>query len=646
MIEKVKFNSFNLPEVFTLLKRLLIIMLLYSVSRLLFYYYNISHFPDITFSRLLRILQGGIKFDIAAVFYVNSLYLLLYLLPFNFRYNKRFKIVLKYIFFITNGIALAVNTMDFFYFDFILKRSTADVFMFAGESNILHLFILFFTDYWIGIIIWVALMFILIFLYRKTNIKKIENINKIAYYFSGLLWFVIIFYFAIIGIRGGFTRTTRPINLNNAGKYTEKPIETAIVLNTPFSIIRTINKKPLQLKTYFKEDKLEKLYNPVHLGDTTNNFTNKNVVVFIIESMGKEYVGSLNKNINNGNYKGYMPFLDSLIQHSKTFIRAYANGRKSIDALPSVVASIPSMVHPYVSSKYSTNNINSIASLLKKKGYETAFFHGAPNGSMGFESFMKIAGYDKYFGMTEYNNDDDFDGSWAIWDEEFFQFYAKEINKMKQPFHTSLFSASSHHPFHIPKKYKGEFKKGPLPIHIPIQYTDMALKKFFAVASQMDWYKNTIFVITADHCSQSYLPKYKTEVGSFEVPIILFEPSNPKLQGIDSTVVQQMDIMPTVLSMLKYNNDYISFGENMLDTTTNHYAINYINNTYQIIKGDYALQYRNEKVVGFYNYEEDQLLQNNLLSKHLNNQKSIERYLKAFIQQYNARMIKNELTIK
>ena len=641
-----KINSFNLNEVFTLLLRLSIVMLLFSISRVLFYYYNINHFQGITFSRLLRIMQGGIRFDIAALFYVNSLYLLLYLLPFNFRYNKTYKTILKFIFFITNGIALAVNTMDFFYFDFILKRSSADVFMFAHEGNILHLFLLFFTDYWIGIIIWILLMFILIFLYRKTDIQKNVNVNKLAYYISGLIWLVLILYFAIIGIRGGFTRATRPINLNNAGKYTEKPIETAIVLNTPFSIIRTINKKPLQLKNYFTEEKLEKLYNPIHHGDTTNSFTNKNIVVFIIESMGKEYVGSLNKNIDNGNYEGYMPFLDSLIQHSKTFIRAYANGRKSIDALPSVVASIPSMVHPYVSSKYSTNNINSLASLLKKKGYETAFFHGAPNGSMGFESFMKIAGYDKYFGMTEYNNDDDFDGSWAIWDEEFFQFYANEINKMKQPFHTSLFSASSHHPFHIPEKYNGKFKKGPLPIHIPIQYTDMALKKFFETASKMDWYKNTIFVITADHCSQSFLPKYKTEVGSFEVPIILFEPSNPNLQGIDSTIVQQMDIMPTVLSMLKYNKNYISFGKNMLDTTTGHFAINYINNTYQVIEGDYVLQYRNEKVIGFYNYEKDQLMKNNLISKHSDNQNNMGNIIKAFIQQYNYRMINNELTIK
>ncbi|NPA45004.1 MAG: sulfatase-like hydrolase/transferase [Chlorobi bacterium] len=641
-----KLNSLNLQEVFILLKRLLIVILLYSISRVLFYFYNINHFPDITFSRFLRIMQGGIRFDIAALFYINSLYILLYLLPFNFKYKKTYKKILKYIFLITNGIALAINTMDFFYFDFILKRSTADVFMFAKEGNIFHLFILFFTDYWIGLVIWISLMLILIFLYRKTDINKNENINKLAYYISGLFWLIFILYFSVIGIRGGFTRTTRPINLNNAGKYTEKPIETAIVLNTPFSIIRTINKKPLELKNYFTEDELEAIYSPIHQADTINNFDNKNVVIFIIESMGKEYIGSLNKNIDNGNYKGFMPFVDSLIQQSKTFARAFANGRKSIDALPSVTASIPALVNPYVSSKYSTNTINSIASLLKEKGYQTAFFHGAPNGSMGFESFVKIAGYDKYFGMTEYNNDDDFDGSWAIWDEEFFQFYANEINKMKEPFHTTLFSASSHHPFKVPEKYNGKFKKGTLPIHIPIQYTDMALKKFFETASKMDWYKNTIFVITADHCSQSAIDKYKTEIGSFSIPIIIFEPSKPNFKGLDSTITQQIDIMPTILNMLNYDKDFISFGNNMLDTSANHFVVNYINNTYQIAQDNFVLQYRNDKVIAIYNFEKDPLLKHNLIHQQIDNVKDMKQLLQAFIQQYNYRMINNELTIK
>ncbi|MBN1250806.1 MAG: sulfatase-like hydrolase/transferase, partial [Bacteroidales bacterium] len=436
------FTSYNFIEEYVLIKRILILMLLFTISRIGFYLFNTEYYTDISFIRLLRIFGGGLKFDISAIMFVNSIYLLLFLLPFPFRYSKVYTIILKWFFFITNGIALAANTMDFFYFDFILKRSTSDVFMFAQEGNIKTLLGLFLIDYWYGVLFWIAQMILLIFLYNKTKIIKPEKIKRLPYYLTSIAWLLISVYFSIIAMRGGFTGTTRPITLGNAGKYTEKPLEMAIVLNTPFTLIKTIDKKPLELKKYFTDNELDSIYTPLHKSNPKGEFKKYNVVVFIIESMAKEYTGALNKNLDNGTYLGYTPFLDSLMQKSRTYARAFANGRKSIDALPSVTSSIPSMVNPYVTSKYATNKINSLASLLKEKGYSTAFFHGAPNGSMGFESFMKVAGYDKYFGMTEYGNDSDFDGAWGIWDEEFFQYFANEMNKMPQPFHTALFSLS------------------------------------------------------------------------------------------------------------------------------------------------------------------------------------------------------------
>lgn len=640
-----KWASYNLTEESILLKRILLLMILFSISRLGFYLFNTEHYPDLSFMRLLRIFGGGLKFDISAIMFINALYLLIYLIPSPFRYKKGYKNFLKYLFFISNGIALLTNIVDFFYFDFILKRSTTDVFMFAGESNILTLIGLFIVDYWYGPVFWLAQIALMVFFYNKTDIQKPEPIKNKPFYISGTVWLLVSVYFSIIAMRGGFTGTTRPITLGNAGKYTEKPLEMAIVLNTPFTIIRTLDKTPLKQKKYFTKAELEKIYTPVHKSAPKDKFKKHNVVVFIIESLAREYTGALNKDLDKGTYKGYTPFLDSLMQVSKTFSRAFANGRKSIDALPSVTASIPSMVNPYVTSKYATNKINSLASLLRDKGYYTAFFHGAPNGSMGFESFMKVAGYTDYFGMDEYGNDKDFDGTWGIWDEEFFQFYADELNKMQEPFLTTLFSLSSHHPFKIPKRYKGKFRKGTLGFHIPIQYMDMSLKKFFAKASKMPWYKNTIFVITADHSNNAWHPEYKTSIGNFSIPIIIYQPSNDSLRGFDSTVVQQMDIMPTILNYLNFDEDFISFGTDMLDSTAKHWAVNYNNSTYQIIKGDYVLQFRDDKIIAVYDYVHDRLQKNNLIGKLPSQQGAMEKMLKAFIQQYNDRMINNKLSL-
>ena len=419
----------------------------------------------------------------------------------------------------------------------------------------------------------------------------------------------------------------------------------AIVLNTPFSIIRTYNDKIFLKKNYYKEPQLSELFNPIKHFESEEKFTNQNVVIIIVESLAKEYFGSLNKDIDNGNYQGYTPFLDSLIGKSHTFTNAFANGRKSIDAMPSVVASVPSLVQPFILSPYATNTINGLGGILKGKGYKTAFFHGAPNGSMGFDSFMKMAGYEEYYGYNEYNNPADFDGNWGIWDEPFLQFTATKLTQFEEPFLTTIFTLSSHHPFKVPKQYKGKFRKGTLAIHAPIQYTDNALRQFFNTASKMPWFENTIFVITADHCNQTDLPEYQTSVGAFSIPIIIYQPNNTESIRMDATITQQIDIMPKILRELNYSGDFVSFGTDTL-TEDRPFAVNYQNQTWNYYEDDFLLQYRDEKIIGLYQYKTDKLLKNNLLNIEKKQATFMLQKLKAYIQQYYNRLITNNMVIK
>jgi phosphoglycerol transferase MdoB-like AlkP superfamily enzyme len=553
--------------------------------------------------------------------------------------------VLKWLFILTNALAFAFNTADFFYFDFIQKRMTAEVFMFANEGNILKLFGLFFIDYWMGILFWLFVVFMLIRGYTYFP-EKIEKGRKtIRFYLVNTGWLLVVLYLSIVSARGGFTGTTRPITLGNAGAYTHKPKEMAIVLNTPFSIIRTLNKGSVKKKSYFKDEKLAQIYSPEHKVKTGNQIKPLNVVVLVIESFGREYIGAYNKHNTSGNYKSYTPFVDSLINHSKSFKYAFANGRKSIDALPSVVAGVLPIPNPFVTSVYASNEITGLGNLLKKKGYETAFFHGAPNGSMGFDAFMKIAGYDQYFGLDEYGNRDDFDGAWGIWDEEFMQFMGDEMGKLPEPFHATFFSVSSHHPFKVPEKYEGAFDKGTLDIHAPIQYTDMALKKFFQKVSKEEWFQNTLFVLTADHANQSYYPEYKTALGAFAVPLIFYQAQDSALVGMESRVGQQIDIIPSVLSYLNYDEDYFSFGFNLFDEETNNFAVNYNNNTYQIIYDTYVLQRVENKNMALYNFINDPLLKDDLLGQGLPAEQDLDTLLKAFSQQYINRIIENRMVL-
>ena len=637
----------NLVEITILFKRLLLLMLLFSIMRVVFYFFNTEHFAGISFPHFLNIMKGGVRFDLSAILFVNSLYIILYLFPLPFKYNKFYQSFLKYLFLITNSLVIAVNLGDVFYFDFILKRTTADVFIFAGESNILKLFSIFIVDFWYGTVL--GILFIIGFILFSNRIKLKIPQNKthlLSYIVSGTIILAVSGYFSVIGMRGSFVNKTFPITLGDAGKYTNKPIAMALVLNTPFSIIKTLEREVLQEKEYFNQDELNQIYSSEHVYNSNKVFKELNVVIIIMESFAREYIGALNSDVNDGNYNGYTPFLDSLIGKSKVFTRAFANGRKSIEALPAIVASLPTVEQAYVSSSYASNNINTIAGFLNEKGYKSSFFHGAPDGAMGLEAFMKIAGYNDYYGMTEYNNNDDFNGTWGIWDEEFFQFFAEKINTFEQPFNTSFFSLSSHHPYNIPEQYNNKFKEGELEIHKSVRYADYALQRFFETAKKSDWYENTLFVITADHASKKYLKKYKSNVGNYAIPIIYYCPSDTTLIGIDSSVTQQTDILPTVLNYLNYNGKFIAFGEDVLNKKNESFAFNYLNNTYQIISGDYILQFSNDKSICLYNYEQDYSLSDNLLYKKTVVVSKLEQKIKAIIQDYNYRMIHNKLTSK
>jgi phosphoglycerol transferase MdoB-like AlkP superfamily enzyme len=313
--------------------------------------------------------------------------------------------------------------------------------------------------------------------------------------------------------------------------------------------------------------------------------------------------------------------------------------------MPSVLASIPMMEEPFLLTPYSDNKINSIASVLNGEGYHTAYFHGAPNGSLGFTAFTRSAGFQEYYGMNEYPEKPDYDGSWGVWDEEFFQFFANKMNVFKQPFCTALFSVSSHHPFVVPERYKGKFKKGPQPIHQCINYTDYALRRFFQTASQMPWYKNTLFVITGDHTSQSCYLEYKTNIGAFKVPVLFYKPDG-SLKGVVDNLAQQIDIMPSVLGYLNYDRPFFAFGRNLFDPRQEPFVITYTSNTYQLLMGDWLFLYNGLTETGLYNERTDILLSKNLIGQYPGIERKMERKVKAFIQQYNNRMIDNRLTVE
>jgi len=531
---------------------------------------------------------------------------LLFLIPFQFKFNTWYQQMLKGLFMISNGVGIALNLIDIIYYRYILKRTTASVVdIVSYDADNPKLIGRFFYDFWYIPTLLILLLVVLSLAYSLLKPKPFRFRNPVVYSLSVIPVLILFAGLSVIGMRGGWRHSTRPINMNNAGAFVNAPEEMALVLNTPFCIFRTWGKKAFVHKTFFaSEEELNKVYNPVRVPDSTGTARKDNVVIIILESFSKAFVGSLNPQYPDPRDRSYTPFLDSLIHEGLVFNNAFANGRKSIDAIPSVTSSIPALVLPYVISERSGNKINSLASLLGVQGYQTAFFHGAPNGSMGFDAFTKIAGFQKYYGRNEFGNEADFDGVWGIWDEPFLQFFAHGMDQMKEPFYTTLFSVSSHHPYEVPEKYQGKFPEGRNPIDKCIHYTDYSLQKFFDTARKMPWFKNTLFVITADHSVDSDIMEYYTSVNRFAIPILFFK-GDGSMKGVDSGLAEQIDIMPTILSYLNYPYPYVAFGTNLFDPAKRRFAINFIEESYQFLSGDYAIYMTDDKLNAIYNRKDD-----------------------------------------
>src|SRR5690606_6310997 len=229
-----------------------------------------------------------------------------------------------------------------------------------------------------------------------------------------------------------------------------------------------------------------------------------------------------------------------------------------------------------------------------------------------------------------------------IWDEPFMQYMAKQMDQMKEPFFSSFFSLSSHHPFKVPEKYAGKFPKGTLPLHEPLGYADHALKEFFQTASKSPWYNNTLFVICADHASMSHFKEYNTMPNSFAIPIVFYYPGG-ELKGVSDKLVQQIDIMPTVLNYLQYDKPYFSFGFDAFAPDRNNFVISNIGNIYNFFMGDYFMTYGDKEVKSVYNLKADKFLEHDLKGKDPQVQDSLMKHLESFMQQYNSRMIHNKL---
>lgn len=590
----IKLNSLNkisFIRILFLLKQLIGLVVLFMFCRLLFFLFNFNYFIPIKSILVIESFLYGFHFDFSVIVKINFIYIVLFLFASNSLFEKIwFRLILNVLFILSNSVFLTLSLIDIVYFSFVNKRISSEIWFYINtmKSELLYLFPHYLIQYWylfFCFIVCICGLFKLsisnCFTFKIKTESPNDMINKII-----PLGFILILCISARGIN------KEPLRSNIVTNFISIEFA-ALSLNTPFVIIENTFKKEdvLMCKSYIDSS--------IHFNKkflSNKSVQKQNVVIIILESFSKEYSGLLNQN------KGYTPFLDSLIRKGFVCTNAYANGRTTLEALPAILCSMPSLCEtPIILSLDKYKQLHSLAENLNNENYSTSFFYGARNGNLGINTFIHKAGFKNYYGKNEFG-DCKSQCAWGIPDDMFFNYFAKKIDSFKEPFFTCFLSLSSHSPFDISKEYSVKFVNSPTALLKSISYTDYCLSLFFKSISKAKWFNNTLFVLVADHVTYSNSFKYSTNAGMFSIPMLYYHPKDSLLKGCFSKITQQIDIKPSILNYLHYSKEFKAYGNSIFDSESKRFAVMKLFNQYQIIdsnaiitfdsKGDFLQAYK------------------------------------------------------
>lgn len=617
-----------------LAKQFILVLILMTITRIIFWAFNPEHFSGITPYDFII----GFWFDCITVGLFFLPYAIIYLIPFAIYNQKWHRIFSGFLFIATTVLITGLNLMDVEYFKYTSKRSTIDLLAILGAgSDLKQLITTFISDFWYLILFFITLIYLLFKGDQRIKKRTPDTEKTTVFLLKDCLFYVLIIGLMVFTGRGGFV--FKPVGVLDASRFVNTS-KTAFVLNTPFTMVKSLGDDGLKEIGYYASiAETERYFNPVKesapqhiLPDSTN------VVIIILESFGKEFIGFYSGE------KTYTPFLDSLLGQSLTFTGGFANGKKSIEAVPSIFASIPSLQdNPYISSQYNSNRIIGLPELLKEHGYTSAFYHGATNGSMRFDSFAKFIGFDQYVGKNEYGNEAHSDKTWGILDEYFNPWTARQITTLEEPFLATLFTLSSHHPYFVPEHRKKEVIEGPQPLCASISYGDLSLRLFFEEAKKQPWYDNTVFVICADHTPGTATDFYNLRTQLYQIPIAFYHPGGKLPKEQQDKIVQQIDIYPTVLDLLNIETGFYSFGESIYSSDTRS-SVSYLQGDYFYFEKDKMLVFSQNQARNLYDFTSRNNSLVDIISDYQQEVAQYEKRIKAIIQRYNHDLIRNKTT--
>ncbi len=607
----------------------LVIFLFFRVFLLLTQLKNIDFQQEI--SQLPRMFFTGFRFDTLVISF--SLIIPFILLIINDLYNKKsFKKIAFIWTFVAFSIIFMLTAANIVYYNKFSKFIDMQALQWLDDPLTVlgMIFQQFSFAYMIPVFILIDWIFykLLKRIFYQTNGIYIQSPKKFgAYFFISIL-------LMFLGMRGAikghplrtedaflFTNLTLNKSAQNPFFVFEKSLERKVkydlhplrLMNDSLAIENL--KKYLEVKnSFYKNPIARKIIN-----DSTYSKSQKpkNVVLVFMESLGAWKMKTF------GDKENRSPFVDSLFHHSLAFSNMYSSGIHTYVGMYSTNFGYPPIFDRHPMKDIPVKQYYGIPQILKKNGYQTAFFMpGGWHFDNAGEFFMHNA-YDLIF-FENYYSKDSIKNIWGVDDHFLFNFALKKIDEMdkkNKPFLATILTISDHAPFYIPDFIKGETEK----IRAS-KFADWARKEFFKEAKKKPWFENTIFVFFGDH-GQTHRMVYEIPLTYVHIPLIIYNDSiRPEIKN---NLTSQLDIMPILMKILNINYINNTLGKNTLENPRK-YVIFDFDKYYGILDDEFMLTIDKEKTRNLYKYKTQDT--KNYLSEYPEKAKEMETYLKSHLQ--------------
>ena len=602
----------------TFLAFLLSLFLLFTSHLFLLLRYP-NDFLELSFSETMISLVMALRVDTITLLTFTGLFILLLSLPFRFVLHRRYRLSFGMLLGVIAASITVFSYANVLYYDFSHRHLSNELFNISDDTNIiidmaLHSFL----PYTLGA---AAAFFGVLLLYYKLFSAPVKTQT-----FSNKHWlfFLLIIVLIVLGIRSKIYG--KSFGLSDA--YAINKVSSGILaLNGFFTVYRTVNKKKNMhdlmgldeaiatsrtMLTSKNAPFVSESY-PLMRAYNEKNATKYNVVIVLLESWGAEHIDGFTR------YKelNVTPYFKKLSQESLKFTNFYANGYRSIFGITSIYTGLTLPAgFEFLGSGLELSRLSYLGTIAKNNGYSTIAMQGSQRRSYRVDAVSNLAGFDQYYGAQDMPEVEEVEAGrhtiTGTYDYNLFSFYHQKLNTMKEPFLGFAFTSTNHSDFHLPsskfERYPHNLRNyyGALNSYI---YVDNAIERFIEGVKKEPWFDRTIFIFTSDHGSGDALnpigrklrgmyEKPLSSIEHFRIPLLIYAPKIFAPRELH-TLGSQADIMPTLIDLLGFKDNFSAMGNSLLDADVKkRFAYFYGGSIIGLITDEGYIQYNFKNVVG------------------------------------------------